>query len=65
MIDVFFNLFFTKTKKAQPVTIIKNRDVSDKFIQISRKKKQVEESTCLSKYFSNRQGLNVKERLSN
>ena len=63
MIDYIFNLFFSKTKNAQPLTIIKNRELSNKFRQISIKK-QVEASTCLAEYFKDRNGLNTKERLN-
>ncbi len=72
MIDKIFSLFFTKTKKDSSLTIIKDREISKKFIQIDRRNKQnyssknkqvAEETTCLAQYFTNRKGLNTKERL--
>ncbi len=60
MIEKIFSLFFEKKKKVNCITVIKNRNVNEEEYQFITKKKQV--STCLSKYFKDRKGLNVSER---
>ena len=66
MIDKIFKMFFTKNKSSKRVTVIKNRQVSQEF-RVIRKDVLTNDAMprvdCLTEYFKNRNGLNVKERL--
>lgn len=65
MIDKIFKMFFTKNKSSKRVTVIKNRQVSQEF-RVIRKDLTCDvlpRANCLTEYFKNRNGLNVKERL--
>lgn len=68
MIEKILNIFFTKTipHKNRRVTVLRDRtltynNITKKGIDINIKK--TEQETCLSKYFKDIKGLNVKERM--
>lgn len=63
MLDKIFHFLFDKDKEKSNKTIIKKRELSTarSYNLLKKEQNQVEE-TCLSKYFINRLGLNVKER---
>lgn len=59
MINRIFKFMFSKSKPIKCITVVKKRDVvidADLIKRRSEIKRQVE-STCLSKYFSQRKGL--------
>ncbi len=64
MFEKIINTFFEKKKKINCITVIKNRE--SKLNELMRKRKEVvsynTETTCLTKYFTNRKGLNMKVR---
>ncbi len=71
MLEKILSVFFTKEypHKNRRVTLIKNREVCNAYFNRDSvcpiiEKKTDEEQTCLSKYFINNRGLNVKERFS-
>ncbi len=72
MIEKILRLFFTKEypHRNKKVTIIKNRIYHETSFDRSRvvpqnnKKTNRPEMTCLSKYFANNRGFNVRERLT-
>ena len=64
MFDMIFKTFFTKTNKVKCITIIKDRQISNEFSAPIRRKIELDNKTCLSKYFENRKGLNMQERLN-
>ncbi len=63
MLDKIFHLFFDKDDKLDNKTIVKKREINSlrSYSLVKKENKQVE-LTCLSKYFTNRTGLNVNER---
>lgn len=60
--NIMKNLFEIKRKK-KCITLITNREIPNDFSVIKKSEKIIVEKTCLSKYFSDRKGLNTIERL--
>lgn len=64
MIEYVLDKFFVVNRKSK-LTILKNRETCFKDANIKRKIEFSDgEGTCLSSFFINVKGLNVKERLS-
>lgn len=63
MVNNMIKYFFDFKKKNKCITVVKDRELSDAFFVIKKSNKNLKEKTCLSEYFSNREGLNMFERL--
>lgn len=62
MVNNMIKYFFDFKKRNKCITVVKDRELSDDFFAIKKSDKNVKEKTCLSEYFSNREGLNMFER---
>lgn len=62
MVNNMIKIFFDFKKKSKCITVVKDRELSDDFFVIKKSNKDIREKTCLSEYFSNREGLNMFER---